>query len=451
MIGRELDIVIRGGIVMTMNAERDVRSADVVIRDDRIASLGEAPTRGARAIDATGCAVLPGFVQAHVHLCQALFRGMADDLPLLTWLRERIWPFEAAHDERSLRASARLGLAEMIRAGTTSILDMGTVHHHDVVFESMEEFGIRGLSGKTMMDRGEAVPSGLLESTKTALDSSERLCTRWNRSASGRLGYAFAPRFILSCSEELLQGTAALARTHRARIHSHASEHLSEREEVRLAFDGYDDIEVLAKHGIAGSHVVLAHGVQLGRAQMKRMANQGTSIAHCPSANLKLASGIADVVAMREAGITVGIGADGAPCNNRMDPLLELRHAALLAKVKRKNAAALDAMSALAMATIDGAKALGLDHEVGSIEVGKKADLIVLRLDDLHHQPSLEPELPGDIAGKIVYSAVASDVRHVLVDGRHLVRDGALVHIDTDAVSADARREAVRLLKRVQA
>jgi 5-methylthioadenosine/S-adenosylhomocysteine deaminase len=472
----EVDLVIRGGIVLTMDPRRRVIAGDVVVRGDRILAIEDDAAkkkdaaRAARVIDATGCAVVPGFVQAHVHLCQALFRGMADDLPLMEWLRKRIWPFEAAHDPRSLRASARLGLAEMIRGGTTSILDLGTVHHHEAVFEAMEESGIRGLSGKAMMDRGTGVPKGLRETTRESLRRSEELASRWHGAAGGRLGYAFGPRFVLSCSEELFRETAAMAAAREGTlIHSHASEHRGERDEVRKAL-GKDDVDVLAGWGVAGENVVLAHGVQLGAAQMRRMAQRGTRVAHCPSANLKLASGIADVVAMREAGIVVGIGADGAPCNNRMDALTELRQAALLAKVRRDDAAALGAADALAMMTIDGARALGIDADVGSIEPGKKADLVVIRLDDLHTAPHLPAALrpraaplrngtrparnqdarpPGtDPIARVVYAATAHDVTDVVIDGRHVLQQGELRTLDRREVLESARREAARLLER---
>ncbi|UJR81653.1 5'-deoxyadenosine deaminase [Sandaracinus amylolyticus] len=453
----DIDVIIRGGTVITMDPERRVLRADVLVRGDRIVAIEPRGRIGtaARVVDADGCVVVPGFVQAHVHLCQALFRGMADDLPLMDWLRRRIWPLEAAHDEASLRASARLGLAEMMRAGTTTILDIGTVHHEDVVFEAMAESGMRGFSGKAMMDRGQGVPKGLRETTRESLRESERLAAKWHGAESGRLGYAFGPRFILSCSEGLLRETATLARDKGARIHSHASEHKGERDEVRKIL-GKDDVDVLAGWGIAGPDVILAHGVQLGRAQMKRMAERGTRIAHCPSANLKLASGIADVVAMREAGLVVGIGADGAPCNNRMDPFTELRQAALLAKVRREDAAALAPIDALAMLTIDGAKALGIDGQVGSIEIGKKADVAVVRLDGLHCEPLPTGEpyedgaAGGDPVARLVYSATASDVTDVLIDGRAVVRGGALRTLEEGAVREEARREALRLRKRAE-
>ena len=439
-------VLIRGGAVVTMDpARRVLERGDVLLRGGTIAAIGarlKAP-EGARVVQAKGAAVLPGLIQSHVHLCQSLLRGMANELPLLRWLRERIWPLEAAHDSRSMRASAELGLAEMLLGGTTAIVDLGSVHHQDAVFAAMQRSGMRGISGKSMMDVGHGVPRGLRESRTSSLRESSRLAERWDGAADGRLRYAFGPRFILSCSERLLRDVAAVATERSLRIHSHVAEHKNERAEVR-AQRGMDDIDALASYGISGPHVILAHGVQLTRAQMKRVARAGTRIVHCPSANLKLASGIADVVAMRDAGVVVGIGADGAPCNNRMDIFTELREAALLAKVRRSDAAALSAMDALALATIDGAKVLGLEQEIGSLEVGKRADVVVVGLEGLHTLPG------GDPVSRVVYSARATDVRHVFIDGRAIVDSGQLKTLDVDKVANAARREGKKLLARAK-
>jgi 5-methylthioadenosine/S-adenosylhomocysteine deaminase len=441
-----VDLLVRGGTIVTMDARRRVLSGDLLVRDGTIVALGRvpAPAGPARVLDASGCAVIPGFVQTHVHLCQALLRGMADDLPLLTWLKRRIWPLEAAHDEASLRASARLGLAEMIAAGTTAILDMGTVHGYDVVFEAIAESGIRAFGGKAMMDAGAGIPRGLRETTRDSLRRSAALCERWHGAEGGRLGYAFAPRFVLSCSEALLRATAEAAHAvPGALLHSHAAEHAEERAAVRAAL-GRDDVAALAACGIAGPRTVLAHGVQLRPAELRAVARAGTRFVHCPSANLKLASGIADVVAMRRAGVLVGLGADGAPCNNRMDPFTEMRQAALLAKVRRGDAAALPAVEALAMATIDGARVLGIDAYTGSLEMGKRADLAVIALDGLHAQPG------GDAVSRLVYACTAADVRHVVADGRILVERGELRPFDVDEVRAEAVRHAARLRRRAR-
>ena len=439
------DILIRGGHVVTMNTAREVLHADILVRGNRIVAIEKSirARDGVRIIDAKNAAVIPGFVQAHVHLCQTLFRGLADDLPLLDWLRDRIWPLEAAHTENSLYASARLGLAEMMKAGTTTILDMGTAHHQHVIFEAMKELKIRGFSGKAMMDTGDQLPKSLREKTSVSVRTSADLFDAWNGKADGRIGYAFAPRFILSCTEKLLREVAAIAKDRNAIVHSHAAEHAAERAAVKHIF-GDDDVAVLARFGITGERTVLAHGVQLRAQEMRALAKAGTRFVHCPSANLKLASGIANVPAMKRAGMVVGLGADGAPCNNRMDPFTEMRQAALLAKVAMGDAKALSAMDALALATIDGARVLRLDHEIGSIEVGKKADLAVVDLTSGHIAPATDP------VSALVYSCTPSDVRHVLVDGTHVVGDNAFLPAKEGTVLDQAKREVRTLLTRAQ-
>ncbi len=441
------DVLIRDGVIITMDEQRSVVRGNVLIRDGVILHVGpggdtrELPA-ASRVIDARGCAVMPGLVQAHVHLCQTLFRGAADDLSLMRWLRERIWPLEAAHNDRSLFASARLGLAEMMLAGTTTVLDMGTVHEQDAVFEAMLASGIRGYSGKAMMDQGDDVPAGLLETTRDSMAKSLELVKRWHGAAGGRLGYAFAPRFALSCTPKLLREVAAAAVDKGCLIHSHAAEQLEERSAVR-AKTGMDDVEFLAEHGICGPNTVLAHGVHLSTSEMMRAAARGTRFVHCPTSNLKLASGIADVVAMKSAGLVVALGCDGAACNNRLDPWSELRQAALLAKVKSNNPAALRPSDVLAMATIDGAEALGMDALIGSLEPGKLGDAIVVRLDNLHEIPA------GDPMSRLVYSATANDVTHVMIDGRVVVDNSELRTMDVGRVRDDARKEAQRLAERM--
>lgn len=433
-------ILVEGGTVVTCDSDDTVVEGDVLIDDGRIVAVGkkarEARKKGGlvRVLDASGCAVLPGFVQAHVHLCQVLFRGMADDLPLLDWLRERIWPFEAAHDPASLGASAELGLLEMSLGGTTTILDMGTVHHHDAVFDAALRSGIRVISGKAMMDDGVGVPKGLRETTRASLRESDALLARWNGKGEGRLRYAYAPRFILSCTEALFRGVVERSAENGALMHSHAAEHPGERVAVRKLL-GRDDVDVLASYGFCGERAVLAHGVQLTVAQAKRAAKDGTRYVHCPSANLKLGSGIAKVHDLLETGVVLGLGADGAPCNNNLDALAELRHAALLAKVT-SGTTSLPARRALALATRGGAKALGLGHEIGALVPGMRADLQVVRIDGPHVEPG------GDVFSRVVYAATARDVTHVVCDGRLVVRHGESTVFDREAVLATARVQA---------
>lgn len=443
--------LIRGGSIVTC-AGNGVIQGDLLVVDGVIAALGKVPKKllepspGAsglvRVIDASGCAVTPGLVQAHVHLCQVLFRGAADDLPLLSWLKQRIWPFEAAHTERSLAASAELGLLEMMLAGTTTILDMGTVHAYDAVFDACARAGIRVFGGKAMMDAGDGVPKGLRESTKQSLRDSDALRETWTGKGNGRLGYAYAPRFILSCTEALFRGTAERSNATGALLHSHVAEHPDERVAVKKAL-GDDDLAILRRWGFSGPRTLLAHGVQFRDDEADVLAKDGTRIVHCPSANLKLGSGIARVHELDERGVQLALGADGAPCNNNLDPWVELRHAALLAKV-RTSTTALPAERAFRLATIDGARALGIDGITGSLEVGKRADVVVVRTDGPHAEPC------GDVYSRLVYACAARDVEHVLVDGMHVVKNGEHQLLDRDAVLTRARAEAKKLMSRAK-
>jgi 5-methylthioadenosine/S-adenosylhomocysteine deaminase len=452
-------ILIRGGTLVPCDGTGTVAEGDLLVEGGRITALGRIPHAGrgggraelVRVIDARGCAVIPGFVQAHVHLCQVLFRGMADDLPLLAWLEQRIWPYEAAHDDASLSASAELGLLEMMLAGTTTILDMGTVHGYDAVFDACERAGIRAFGGKTMMDAGKGVPKGLRETTSSSLREADRLRASWAGKGNGRLAYAYAPRFILSCTESLFRGTAERAHASaknggskdRTLLHSHVAEHPDERTAVRRAL-GDDDIALLRKWGFKGKNTLLAHGVQLTDDEIADVARDGTRIVHCPSANLKLGSGIARVHELARCGVQLALGADGAPCNNNLDPWVELRHAALLAKV-RTGVTTLPARQALELATIEGARALGIDDEVGSLDVGKRADLVVVRMDAPHIEPG------GDAWSRLVYGCTSKDVLHVMVDGKLVVRNREHTELDQDRVLSRARTHAKKLVARAKA
>lgn len=438
-----MTLVISGATLVAMDAARTVGVRDVLVDDEgRIGSVEEhRPGRVSEgAIDARGKLLVPGLVQAHLHLCQTLFRGLCEDRPLLQWLRERTWPLEAAHDPDSLRASARLGIAELLLGGTTAILDMGTVHHTDTLFEVAEESGLRYTGGKAMMDRGEGVPPGLLEDTEWSLRESDRLAARWHGAADGRLRYAYCPRFVLSCTDELMSGVGERVRGTDLRVHTHASEQRAETELVRARY-GAPNISALASLGLAGPEASLAHCVWPEAGEMERLRDGGAHVVHCPSCNLKLSSGIAPVVEYLEHRINVALGADGAASNNRLDAWEELRLAALVASL-RAGTGALSAERAFEMATLGGARALGLEREIGSIEPGKWADLVILD----PRGPHLEG--PEDVYTRLVYSARADDVETVLVAGRTVVMDHRLVTLDLDEVLAEARTQRARLVER---
>jgi 5-methylthioadenosine/S-adenosylhomocysteine deaminase len=434
-------VLIKGGVVVALDASETIVAGDVLVRGNRIEAVGRLSAVAADlTIDARGCAVLPGFVQTHVHLCQTLFRGAADDLELIDWLKKRVWPLEAAHDARSLRASARLGVAEMIRGGTTCALTMETVKHTEEVFRVVEESGFRATVGKCMMDKGDEVPEALREETEDSIRESLALLEKWHNRAGGRVRYCFAPRFAVSCTRELLERVASLARMHEVLIHTHASENRAEIELVERE-TGRSNIAYLDALGVSGPHVLLAHCVHVGEDEMTLLASKGTHVAHCPSSNMKLGSGIAPVAEMLRRGVSVSLGSDGAPCNNRLDMFTEMRTAALLQKVSH-GADAMPAARVLRMATRDGARALGLEDEIGSLEVGKLADITVVELERLHTTP--RPE----VVSTIVYAAEACDVRDVLIDGRVVLREGELTTLSESEVVAEARQQYEALAAR---
>jgi len=439
-----LDLLITNGTIVTLNAAREVLvRADLLIRDGRIASVGRASkSEGARKVlDASGKVLLPGFIHGHLHACQTLLRNQADGLELLTWLRQRIWPMEAAHDERSMRISADLSFAELIKGGSTAALDMGATRHADQLFESARDCGFRLTGGKAMMDIGDNLPAGLRETTADSLAESLRLIKTWHGAAGDRLRYALAPRFVLSCSEELLRGVSEEARKHSVGIHTHASESPSECAAVRER-TGKDNVEYLHSLGLTGPDVTLAHCVWLGHEEERILRETRTHVCHCPSANLKLASGIAPVPELIDGGVNVCLGADGAACNNNLDMFAEMRLAALVHK-PRAGAAAMPAWRVLEMATLGGAKALGLQDELGSIEPGKRADLTVIDLNHLHALPGTE------LASRLVHSARASDVVHVIIDGKLVMRDRELLTLDEEAVVAHSLEQSKRLGERI--
>src|ERR1700674_4631858 len=380
-------LLIRGGVVVTMNDGFEIVEGDVSIRDGHIAAVGlETALAHDRVIDARGGWVLPGFIQTHVHLCQTLFRGYADDLPLMDWLRLRVWPMEAAHTPDSLRTAARQATTELLCSGTTAVLSMETVHDTDAVFEAVEESGMRATIGKCMMDFDAQAPRRLQETTHESIDESLAIGRRWNGAANGRLRAAFAPRFAVSCSRELLEAVASLSSEHGTLVHTHASESPDEQAIVRKMSGGLTNLQYLASLRLTSPLLCAAHCVWVDDREQALLAEHDVKVMHCPGSNLKLGSGIAPVAEMRARGVTVSLGADGAACNNRLDMFEEMRLAAVL-QAMRLNPGALRARDVLGMATREGAKTLGLDDQIGSIEVGKRADVIVVDRDRPHLAP----------------------------------------------------------------
>jgi 5-methylthioadenosine/S-adenosylhomocysteine deaminase len=437
-------LLIRQACILTMNDAFDVVEGDVLIEEGTIVAVGpslSAPA-GVTIVDAGGDYLLPGFVQTHVHLCQTLFRGYADDLPLLDWLQRRIWPMEAAHTERSLAAATRLAADELLRGGTTTVLTMETVHDTDAVFDALETTGLRAFVGKCMMDADAAVPARLLERTQQSIDESLALAARWNGRASGRLRAVLAPRFAVSCSRTLLEAVGHLSRQHGLLVHTHASEN---RGEVALVRErtGMANIEYLAAVGLVDRHTCLAHCVWVEDRERRLLAERQAPVLHCPGSNLKLGSGLAPIAEMRRLGVPVSLGADGAACNNHLDMFQEMRLAATLQAV-RVGPGALTARDAVAIATRGGAQALGLSGRIGTIAAGARADLTLVGRNHPHQAPDADPYTT------LVYGSRATDVRHVLVDGEWLVRDGRATRWDSADLTATATAEARALAVRAR-
>lgn len=438
-------ILIRNAVVMTMNHDNQIFTGDVLIEGSRIAQMGERlDTQNVeRVIEAGGKVLLPGFVQTHIHLCQTLFRGRADDLSLIEWLKEKIWPLEAAHSEDSVYYSAMLGIGELIRSGTTTILDMETVHYTESAFQAIKESGIRALSGKVMMDHGTEVPLALQENTQKSLQDSVDLLEKWHGAENGRIQYAFCPRFVVSCTEELLIGVRDLSAKYGVMVHTHASENQGEIAMVE-AERGMRNVVYLDHIGLAKPNLILAHSIWLDEEEKRIIRERGVKITHCPGSNMKLASGIAEIPHLLEQGIDIGIGADGAPCNNNLDMFQEMRLTAYMQKVKH-GPTIMNAKTVLRMATMGGAKVLGLENEIGSIETGKLADLQLLDLEDFHVYPSFD----ADWYSRVVYAATRGDVDTVLIDGQVVMENKIVRTVDKKVVLKEADRSLKKLIARL--
>jgi len=443
--------LVKDVTVVTMDgARRIVRDGAIVVNGGIIESVmaaEELRRQGdydGEVVDGSGLTAIPGFVQTHIHLCQTLFRGLADDLELLEWLNLRIFPLEAAHTASSMRASALLGLAELIRSGTTTIMDMGSLHHEEQIVGAIEQVGIRAFVGKAMMDINDSYPR-FRETTEASLSATGEQAKAWHGSGDGRIRYAVAPRFVLSCTEGLLKEAAAMTEDFPGMLfHTHASENRREMELVRRRC-GMDNVEYFDGLGILRSNTCLAHCVWVNDREIGLLAERRAKVLHCPSSNLKLGSGVARVPAMLQAGVSLSLGADGAPCNNSLDMFGEMRLAALIQKPLH-GAASMSAESVFGMATLGGAVALGMADEIGSVAAGKRADIVFLDLQRAWNPIGVSG--PSSIYSSIVYSASPANVSAVMVDGSWLFRSGRHQSLDEEHVVRDSRNELSRLLNR---
>jgi 5-methylthioadenosine/S-adenosylhomocysteine deaminase len=420
------------------DAERVVSDGAVVVEDDRIAAVGDRD----ELLDAypdheqVTCDVLaPGLVGAHIHSVQSLGRGIADDEELLDWLFDHVLPMEASMDAAEMRAAADLGYLELVESGTTTAIDHLSVAHADQAFEAAGDAGVRALMGKVLMDKDS--PDGLQEDTDAALAGTERLIQRYDGAHGGRIRYAVTPRFAVSCTEACLRGCRELADEYGVRIHTHASENRGEIEAVE-ADTGYRNVHWLDEVGLTGEDVVLAHCVWTDETEREVLAETGTHVTHCPSSNMKLASGVAPVRDYLDRGVNVALGNDGPPCNNTLDAFTEMRQASLLGKVEELDPTALPARTVFEMATRNGATAAGFD-DVGKLREGWRADVVGLSTDNARSTPIHDPY------SHLAFAAHGDDVTLTMVDGEVLYRDGEHVRMDAEGVRERARKFAARL------
>ncbi len=419
-------LVIKNGLLVTVNPQMEILQADLLIENGRITSIAsDIDSTNRDVFYADDLIIVPGFVQTHVHLAQTLFRNSAEDLPLLDWLEQKIWPGEASLTPDTLRLSALLSIAEFFKGGTTTIQDIGIVKNAHVLFESIAETGIRAVSSKMLMDSGDG-PQTIIEDADQALTESLELLQRWHGYDNGRIQYALAPRFVLSCSNQLLKETAELAQKYHLAVHTHASENKKEIELVKERF-GMSNIQVFEYLGFTEVPLRLAHCVWTDEADRQILQKYDIKVLHCPSANLKLGSGIAPIPDYLQRGVNVSLGADGAPCNNNLSIFIEMRLAALIQKALH-GPQSMPAETVFKLATIDGARALGLDKEIGSIEIGKKADLVFLKRNQVHSIPD------ENIYAKLIFSARETDVQHVMVDGKWVLKDRQLLTINENEI-----------------
>ncbi|MGI9951077.1 amidohydrolase [Moorellaceae bacterium AZ2] len=405
-----------------------INKGAIAIEDDRLAYVG--PEHGvpsgweeAETISAEGKVALPGLVNIHTHAAMTLFRGYADDLPLRQWLEEKIWPLEDKLQREDIYWGTQLALAEMIRSGTTTFADM--YFHMDVVAEAVVEAGLRACLSQGLIGLGSG--GGI------RLRAAESLVREWQGVGEGRITTMLGPHAPYTCPPDYLLKVAERAAKLGVGLHIHLAETRQEVEEIRAAY-GSPPVAHAARLGLFDLPTLAAHCVHLTEEEIGILAEKKVGVAHCPESNLKLASGVAPVPALLAAGVTVGVGTDGAASNNNLDLLEETRTAALLAKGISGDPTVLKAEEALAMATINGARALGLEREIGTLEAGKKADVILLNTRQPHWQPT------NDLVAHVVYSARGSDVDTVIVNGRVLMAGGRLKTLDEERIYAETNR-----------
>ena len=448
-------MLLHNATIITMNPTRDILGdGAVAVQHGRIVAVDKSAALLARypeeeRVDLGGKLLIPGLIDTHVHLAQALIRGCADDMALIQWLCERVWVLQGNFTEDDGYVSARLCIGEMLKSGTTTFLESMLAHRYgfDGIARAVEESGIRACLAGIVMDTGVYVSEnnvmhpGMVESREVSLGGVLEMHSKWQGQANGRIQVWFGPRTPGGVSDELYREMSTLARQREMGITMHLAEVEADKIFLNEKY-GLSPVYYAESVGLLGPRSVLVHMVWLDDADIAKLAETGTHVSHNPSSNSKLASGVCKVPQMLASGVNVALGCDGGPSNNDYDMVREMKLAAILHKAVTHDPLIVPAETVLEMATINGARALGLEQEIGSIEVGKKADLVAITLDRLHTTPSYNP------VSTLVYAATGGEVEMVMVDGKVVVKDGQLLTLNEREVMRDARKHADQLYQR---
>ena len=454
-----MDIYVRNGIVVTVNAKREViRDGAVAISDGEIVAVGRTEEldkdyryKSDLVIDASRKIVIPGLINTHVHLAQALIRGCANYVSLLPWLKDYVWPLQGNYTPEIGRISALLCMVEMVKSGTTTFLESMLVGRYGVdgIAEELERIGMRGVLSRCIIEvPGDALEEsvihrGLIEDPRECMKDVERLVKKWH-GKHGRIFIWYGPRTPGAVSAELYKEISERAKELGIGITMHLAE-IKEDVEYTMKNFGMKPVEFAHSVGLTGPNVVLVHCVWLSDEEIKLLAETKTNVSHNPSSNAKLASGIAPVAEMLKEGVNVCLGTDGGPSNDNYDMVEEMRMAALLQPARTLDPKALPAEKALELATINGARALGLEKQIGSIEVGKRADIVLVDYWKPHMVPLHDP------VAHLVYCASGQDVDTVIVDGKLVVLHGKLLTVNEEEVLEKAQKIGLDFVEKVGA
>ncbi len=441
--------------IITMDQQRRIISdGALVVQGNRIAAVGKAAELRERypdedQVDLGGKLTIPGLIDTHVHLAQALIRGCADDMALIEWLCDRVWVLQGNFSEDDGRVSAQLCIAEMLKSGTTTFIEsmLADRYGFNGIAEVVRDSGIRACLGKIVMDIGtyatqnNSMYPGMRETREQSLLGALKMYDQWNGKADGRIRVWFGPRTPGGVTPELYREMVSEARKRSMGITMHLAEVEADKTYLNETY-GLTPVDFAESVGLLGPDVVLVHMVWLTQPELEKLARTGTHVSHNPSSNTKLASGVCKVPEMLATGVNVALGCDGGPSNNDYDLIREMKLAAILHKGVTLDPLTVPAETVLEMATINGAKAVGMADEIGSLEVGKKADLVVIDLDRLHTTPSMNP------VSTLVYAATGGEVDAVMIDGKWIVRGQQLLTMDEERIKAEAREHATALYKR---